>query len=985
MGLLYEQLNHYAYWLRLKKNAIKSVFLEGYTNTETNIYVKEQRCVGITPVYKTLAMLHAFLLPLESFAMAKSKEAHPDMMDKMIDIYFSNFTNNAQKILTERVHMDGFNFFDRLTFSEIMHVIRSCYTYGAMINGSSFWLSFLECLKFKLAHILSDVFDDVVLDVPHLRNDITDTGFNYETNIVKKIIYQKKRTQKTLKDNIKNDKKTPFEVEKKERPGNVCDEKTVDYVDTEALEQESYILSATCDSSSKKKTTIVDEDLCLLSDTNNSMIVETKVTTTTCTEPIHLNTEMIEEEEKENTMVDVQHAVEDMHGLIAGDDDGGNGDADGITEDEDGESLWMGNDAAHLYYGFFSSFSVGYFGEMTDIPKKKLFDLHIFDKYDTETMKRKIKCHHDLSLFFKIWSGFKLLNPSNVLRTEIRNKYVAMHVSRDDVNWFLCEGDLLDLKRRLTTDPERMLDKMYAMMAKQIKDDGSKNPFHIYKDCKNNSAYRGFMDWLRLYTATSCISVDVDKFFTKMCSKTLHYEQWISSKGITGESEDKKWFEQRHFPFIYMHNGRYNIFYNGQQLLRNDVPLALVQTVEYLISKSLEISSCSIDFDINFENHENIKKMQSFWIDVTNILKKKDRRDLLKYDVDTITNMTRALYIVANASKVLDVHCYDNGKYLETFENICAHYYKKNNLEEKLIYSSLFNRTLSNVSSIDPEHATNSESSEFAHPDVTNDLDHVFLNRIIHRNFNCCLYADTTTRSNIPDVCERKDRFKNNMSNTLSYLNCPKYDCDNVLDCLFDIGDNMDGYLDNNDTAYETLATWVMLCLEYNDNPELKKKIKFGLVGSIKNIIHWYYEKSVYTNEDVSDRMQKGEVDESVLKEDKRRAEKMEREALILRPETVYVFYHGANHDLKTNDTKKKILKKEKKEEKKATTTSTATTETNNYILYEDDFEAFSRQDIGVYMKSQEQMDFLNNLKRCIEIFKNLQNSVTNYDYIYKR
>lgn len=993
MGLFYQQLNHYAYWLRLKKNAIKSVFLEGYTNVVANISVKEKRCVGITVLYNTLVMLHSFLSPLQSVAMAQTNASHPEMMETVFDVYASAFTNKAQKILSESVKRDGSTFFDRLKLSEIMHIVRSCYTYGAMVNGSSGWWYFLESLKFKIAHMLSDVFETNVLDVPHLRVDITNLDFKYETEVVKNIIFRNRKKKQphssiTLKKSRIIVKKAPIDNDDDED----ARDKMSDFSEEKDAKRPMFLkqsdvddilnsLSSRCDSASKNKN-IIDEDVVGLFYEKSLNLFENSQETK------HIESTMIEKIKDPDLKTEESFGMDtstkfDVVEEAAYDDGGDRGDVE--DDDDVPEALLMGNEAAHLYYGFFSSFSAGYFGEMVDIPKRKLFDLSVFDKYDTIMMKRKIKCHHDLALFFKLWSVFKLLNPSNVLRTEIRNKYVSMHVSRDDVNWFLCEGDLLDLKRRLTTDPERMLDKMYAMMAKQIKDNGSKKPYDIYKNLKNDSAYRGFMDWLRLYTATSCISVDVNKFFTKTCSKTLHFEQWISSKGDHDGAEDKKWFEQCHFPFIYMHNGRYNVFYNKCQIIRINVPLALIQTIEYLISDLMGTSSSSVDFDINFENHENILKMRCFWMDVIFILKNQDRKNLLKYDVHFIQNMVKALYIVTNASKVSDVHCYDNGDYLGTFENICAHYYKKFALDEKLIYSSLFNRTLSSAHSNDPENDVKKNDETLERSDVVNDIDHVFLNRIVSRNFNCSLYSETTVRSDIPNPSERKERFENNMREALQNLDRSEYATRSVLDCLFDIGDNSEVHLDNHDTAYETLATWVMLCLEYNDNPELKKKIKFGLEGSIKNIVRWYYEKSVYTNEDVSERMQKGEVEESVLKEDKRKAERMSRESMVLDPVAVDVYYKNPYESSNTPETLRKHKHATTNPDKDGDDDASGSLGTADYVLYEDDFEAFSRQDIGVYMKSKEQIDFLENLKRCIEIFKDLQNSITNYEHIYEQ
>lgn len=986
LNILYNALNNYAYWFRLKKNAVKTVHLDGYANVRTKVSIKESSCVTISVIYKTIATIHHFLKPVQLLCMRDVFREDPELVANISTIYGSTFTSKADTILKNAISARGDCFFDHLKMSDIMHVVRSCYTYGPMVDITIVWRTFLECLRLKMVHTLFDAFENVN-DVPHLRYCISDADFKSELAHFEKELFPE------------NDVEQPDEISDSDgdvlvETMDVCDT-VVAYVD-ESIDDEHHLEPNILQKIERKgrapslvgfKKTITDTDVFMEDDTTvkTDESVE-KIKSFGIDETTSMTID-VDNNDDQNQPVDVtcsmvSNCLPMDEPSVDDDDDGGENDV-----------VWMANDLAHLYYGFFTSYSFGFFGNLYDIPKKRLFDLSVFGYYDTNAMIRKQNIHHSLSLFLKLWSGFKLLNPSDMLRTELRNKYVTLHVSRDDVNWFLCEGEALNIHRRLTTDPERMLDKMYANMAKQIKDAGSKQPMSILKDVKNDSAYRGFLDWLRLYAATSCISVDVDKFFTNKCPRSLHYEQWLSAKSSDGAN----WFEQSNFPFIYMHNGRYNVFYNGHHIYRHDCPVALIQTINYLTCESFEERRVVVDFNIDIDNHKYVASMRDFWNRIKKSIFDKKLDDFCDIDESRVTIMMRALYVVANASKSHDVHCYDSGDYLNMFERIISHYYVIYHVPEQIRCSSEFGELLFSCGmNLNPTTTSKNDSNgDRRDDDVATqrfDVNGDFLNELLSRNFGLKYASDACDEETIREK-ETKLAFYDNMSRIFKKYLHPNHmpkeqDFANTVNDLFD---GHAGVLKKTssvgDTCYDALATWIVICLEYNDDPDLKKRIKNGLTTSLENLLRWFYEKSVYTNEDVVERMRKGDVEDSVLKEDKRKAAAMANQRIEVEMDANASFYANIYADafdepFSKNSRESDVVKRH--------TTAAANADSKNDsmieggTLYEKDFESFSRHDIGVYMKTDDQLAFLDDLKRCVEPLKSLRSWIIDYNYLSK-
>jgi hypothetical protein len=917
-------------------------------------------------------------------------------LSNILDIYGSAFTNKADDVLKRATSSssDAF-FFDSLKMSEMMNVVRSCYIHGSMINMTDDWRWFLECVKYKLITYCFDVFgeESSLMDVPYMRLSVSEEEYRHESDIVESALFEYNRCKTSLptresieKDDIRASvaiehmvahvdlRDRAIEKTSESRDANIATvdpmaipSKTARVIDR--LEGDGFNALKT-NRQRQKSDTITDSDVVLFENRQaDDMLVE-------------------EPEERETKNDDTMQTRTDALKIEDDDDDRSQGSSEDDDSVESGEAFAC-CEHFYTYAGLFANHAFGLSGALSNLKCKRLFDLNIFDQYGTKMMRRKQDIHHGLTLFLKFWGGFKLLNPSDMLKTNIRSTYLSYHVSRDDVNWYLVEGTVLDVKRRLTTDPERMLDNMYAKMSKQIKDFASKKPTLILSKLKNDPVYRGFLDWMRLYVASSCVSVGVDKFFTPECKNVLHFENWIGSKN---------WFEQKNFPFIYMHNGTYNVFYNGCQIYCRDVPSVFVQTVNYIVSDKFSMSQFYEDFEISEENEKYVEKVVSFWTDALTIVSEKTFDLLIRYDEIVIINMMKATFLLSNASKQFDTHCYESPDYIALFDRVLMFYYVQYHIDENVRFSSKFTKEIHRYE-FDDRFAN--KGSEFEPTDTLYNLDFDTLNSGLSQNFGIRVSDLISGDEDEEEKCatnENTDRYATSYENLMRYM-C---ESDARRDSRNTHEDNakriLEGFSNpkkskpttSYDTCYESLATWLLLSLEYSDNPDLKKKIKSGLIESMTNLVKWYYEKSAYTNEDVIDRMTKPDIDEKLLKEDKKRAKQREMMSKYKNEELTATseFYKNTH----TNDDASRGYAKRAKH-KKANRRAKSKNDPKDKIgtdviidfeNYENDFESFKRQDIGIYYKSEETVRFLDDMSRCVTMFDDLKRWILDYDYLIK-
>lgn len=922
---MYDVLQTYAFWLSQKRNASKYCEFDGYVNNNTGVFIVGEKASLTQQVYKTICGLRKICRIVEFhpskdniYAVSSIYNASIQLTD-LVAYQYGGLLSDAKHIIKSAYDLKNHDFVKSADLLTVMKLIRSYYVCGNTMRTTSSWRWFIEKLKDRLSIMLTDIFDVKILNVKHL---VIEVEPGYTSKIFKNV--KSLLNFCSLSEDISGNEKSNANSMVDVNPNSelINPEILSAVMEVEDDKMDCDIVNK-IDNIGKKKNNISNvgefskKNEGANQNTHTSeMEVENNVSDSLNT-PAEVNVSGVriddENDNDDNNEVDYIGMTKLFNKIVI----------DTTTQPIQDEKKKKpkpsdrtpelypkrtGSDHLLSYMGYFDANSYETYGFLNKIPTEMFYTSSFYKTRGNKYIQHRKSFANALVLYFKLWFKFKIFNASEQLETDVRKHYIKSFVSKYDVRWYEYEGKnaLETSKRRVTVDPERMLDRMYCSLGKTIKDEAHAELLELHDNHRTSSRFGGFSDWYRISVASSSISTQIHKFFATDSSYVLHQNQWMANMA---------WFNDKDFPFLYYHDGKYKVYFNGKNINYTSHPSDFKKLIDEMMSDDFDLSEFMVSRTIDASYTDKIKSVINFWISTRKAIIEKNMVYFSELRKDAIDSFMRVTIYFVNRIAETDEHCYDDDGTMGIFDAITAEW-----------YSEIHNGGEYSQSYI--------EGGASYQPKSDHDFGNISFD--YNRLFGECIPLDYNLDENIEDIIT--DKTIRDYENT-------------SFDDIFKSSKKCRSY----DTAYETLSVWIMLILDYKTEPKLVNNVKYGLRNSIKGLIVWCDKMTAYSNADVLSKM----AQESLYK-------------------STYLV------DKSSDSSECESENEEGGDENKTTgkTTDKSRKNKEGLEIYEDDYEAFKTNNMGMNLKTDELQSFLMYVKDNIHILQDALKYINDYDYI---